>query len=326
MDILNIIGRILVGKKIDRIKNMLEYADVKYDPFKFAASNVLVSILLVILTAIIVNLKFGIFYSILSSAGIALGYYFIVFNIISLIADQRAKYVEKVLPDVLLLMASNLRSGVPPDEALLLSARPEFGFLSKKIKQAGKKIASGSTMQEALASLKKGIRSKIFVQTIDLIVEGLNSGGEISVLLEETANDIRDMSSIRKEVKSMILTYAFFIFIASCLIAPILYAVSIQLAEVLSKLSNSIAMQFLTEKAVAVKLSPSNLSSKFLTNFAYVNLIILSTFSSFIAALINKGDEKYGIQYIPFFLIISLVLFYVAKLILTSFFGGIRVV
>jgi Flp pilus assembly protein TadB len=247
-------------------------------------------------------------------------------SIISLLADQRSKFVEQFLPDVLLLMSSNLRSGITPEEAFILSARPEFGFLADKIKDAGKRLATGATIQEAFTHLKSKISSKLFSQTIGLIIEGLDSGGEIATLLESTANDIKDMESIRKEVNSMIFIYALFIFIAACMIAPILYAVSIQLANILSKLSQSIAVQFVTEQSQTLKLMPTGISEKFLNNFAYVNLIVTTAFSSLIVALINRGDEKYGLRYIPFFVGLALILFFVARYALNLFFGGIKAI
>lgn len=319
-------GKLLTRGKAKKVKEMLTYADIKVNPFYFVSINFLLAIVITVAVGLIVFDAYGVVYSLVSAALTVFIYYASVLMILSLLAEQRARYVEMVLPDVLLLMSSNLRSGISPEEAFLLSARPEFGFLADKIKKAGKKIAAGASLVDAFSELSYGINSKLFKQTMSLIIEGINSGGDLSVLLESTANDIKETASIRKEVRSMIFVYAFFIFIAACLIAPVLYAVSIQLAGVLSKLSQSIAIQFLTEKAPTVKLAPSGISGEFLTTFAYINLTIVSVFASFIVALINKGNEKYGIRYIPFFLGITLALFYVAKLILFAFFGGIRVV
>lgn len=319
-----VLGKILTGGKVEDLKKKLEWANIKVDPFSFVGKSFILC-LLISLPLSIFLLKYNVFYSILGAIGFVLIYDNLLNSILLLIADQRAKYIENVLPDALLLMASNLRSGVSPEEAFVLSARPEFGLLAEKIKDASKKLASGVDMEEALLELPKGIRSKLFRQTINLIIEGIRSGGEIATLLEETSNNIRDMASLRKEISSMIFVYALFIFMAGCLIAPVLYAVSIQLAGVLSRLSQSIAVQFLTEKA-PVKISPTGLSEIFLTNFAYINLIITASFTSLIVALINKGNERYGLRYIPFFLGIALFLFYISRSVLKIFFSGIRVI
>lgn len=319
------IGRMVNNGSWKDVEERLGYADIKANPAVFVGSNFLAALVFTLIIGFFLLFKFNFTYAVLGSAFFVFIYSIIINSIVSLIADQRAKYIETFLPDVLLLMSSNLRSGITPEEAFLLSARPEFGFLSDKIKEAGKRLATGSTIQEAFNHLKSGISSKLFDQTISLIIEGLDSGGEIAVLLETTANDIKDMEAIRKEVNAMIFVYALFIFIAACMIAPVLYAVSIQLAGVLSKLSQSIAIQFVTEKAQVLRLVPTGISEDFLLNFTYVNLIITTAFSSLIVALINRGDEKYGLRYVPFFIGLTLILFFIARFALNAFFGGIKV-
>ena len=320
------LGRILARKRLKKVKESLEYAGISEDAAAFVGKHFTIAALLTALSSVFAYFYYGIFYAVGVGIGIPILYYLLITSIVSLLSEQRARYIEKILPDVLLLMSTNLKSGIPPEEALVLSARPEFGFLADRIKRAGRMLASGRDIKEVFLSLKKGISSPVFGKTIDLIVEGIESGGELSVLLESTANDIRETETIRKEVRSIIFVYALFIFMAGCLIAPVLYAVSIQLSSILSKLSTSIAIQFVTKKAVAVSLEPSGISPTFLTDFAYVSLLITSVFASFIVALINKGNEKYGIRYIPIFVAVSLIIFFVAKYILQMFFGGIRVV
>jgi len=320
-------GKFISRGKVGGLKKKLAYADVKIKPYVFVTDLFIFLLSVALASGIGVYLYFGnVFYVIIIpiiSVAVLLSTIYIV---ISLFEARRAKAIEDVLPDALLVMASNLRSGVPTDEAFTLSARPEFGLLAEKIRKAGKFIASGGTVQEAFKMLPKDINSKLFKQTIDLIVEGLESGGELATLLEATAYDIKDTQTIRKEIRSIIYVYALFIFIAACLIAPVLYAVSIQLASVLSKLSKTIAIQFLTEKSPTVKLAPTQITEEFLTRFAYVNLGIVTVFSSFIIALIDKGNEKYGIVYIPFLLGLAMILFHIARIALSIFFGGIRVV
>ena len=321
------IGRLFGKKRLKKVKQMLDYANIKTSADKFVATHLIISILFSAFIAFFVYNSYNIVYSAISVGLFLFVYFSTVLMIVSLLAEQRARYVESVLPDVLLLMSSNLRGGITPEEAFLLSARPEFGFVADRIKKVGKKIAAGDSLVDALSGFSKGIRSKLLEQTMQMVLDGINAGGDLSVLLESTANDLKETASIRKEVASMIFVYAIFIFMAACLIAPILYAVSIQLAGVLSELSSSIAMQFLSTKAPAgIKLAASGITGDFLNKFAYVNLLITAIFASFIVALINKGDEKYGIRYIPFFVGVSLALFYLSRILLASFFGGIRVI
>ena len=68
----------------------------------------------------------------------------------SLKATSRIKEIEKIFPDVISLMASNLRSGITIDRAFLLSARPEFKPLDAEILKSGKEIATGKDIIQAL--------------------------------------------------------------------------------------------------------------------------------------------------------------------------------
>lgn len=326
MNLLDYIGKIVTKGKTKNLQKSLIYAGIKTEPFVFSGFHFFAAVSFAIVIAWGIYSFYGIFYALAGLAAFIASYYATVFSYMSLLSDQRAKQVEKILPDVLLLISSNLRSGLTPEESFVLSARKEFGFFAEKIKYAGKKLATGSTIQDALFSMKHDIDSKLFEQTIEMILEGLSSGGEMAILLESTANDIRETEAIRKEVRSMIFVYALFIFIAACLIAPVLYAVSIQLASVLSRLSTSMGAEMIQKGAPALTLSEINLSAEFLETFAYINLTISTVFASFIIALINKGNEKYGLRYIPFCVGISLVIFFVGRLLLASFFGGIRVV
>jgi hypothetical protein len=116
-----------------------------------------------------------------------------------------------------------------------------------------------------------------------------------------------------------------FIFIAIAIIAPVLYAVSTELASILSQLSKSIAGQFLTTKSPTLQLAPSIISENFLLMFSYTNLIVTGVFGSLMIALINRGNEKFGLRYIPIVLGVSLALFYIGGLVMKAFFGGIKV-
>jgi hypothetical protein len=319
-----------MGKYITSVKKALAYANIKKDPYEWFGQNVNIGIL--IITIVIVLIQFfmnNIFYTAAAAGLTPIIYYLAVTGILSMQSDQRARFVEATLPDALLLMASNLRSGMPTDEAVTLSSRAEFGFLADKLKEAGRKVATGETFANAMKSIPSDIDSPILRKTTDLIVEGLESGGEIATLLEETSTDIRDNDILQREVRSVILIYAIFIFIAAIVIAPLLYAISTHLAQALSKLSSAVAMAFMTSPTSGgaenptLKVTPSLVTPEFMTIFAYINLIVTSIFGSLMVALITRGNEKYGIRYIPVFVAITLIVFVVVGYAVGGFFATV---
>lgn len=320
-------GRILARERLTTVQDKLKFAGVKADAAVFVAVNAIAGFIFSVIVSLALYLWLGnIWYALLGLAGAGIVYFFLVTGIVGLFIDQREKFVEKVLPDALLLMASNLRSGISPDESLVLSAKTEFGFLSTNIKKAGQKIATGIPIEAAFKSVSDGIDSNLLSQTIKLVIEGINSGGQLASILEGTARDIKDNEIIRKEIRSMIFLYATFIFLAVGIISPVLYSVSLELSSILSKLSTALASGFLVEgSSSTIPIAASNISTEFLLVFAYINMTITCVFGSLMMALINRGNEKYGLRYMPFVLGLAILLFNVGRIVMKLFFGGIRV-
>lgn len=318
------VGRAFMGKRFSSIKKTLAYANINFDPYTWLGLNINVGTAVTAFAiALVYFFTHDIIYSILAAVLVPIIYYLAMSTILSMLSDQRARFIEETLPDALLLMASNLRSGMPTDEAITLSSRPEFGFLADKIKEAGRRVATGETFANAMRKIPEDIDSPILRKTIDLIVEGLESGGEIATLLEETATDIRDSDILEREVRSVILVYALFIFIAAIVTAPILYAISTHLASALSRLSSAISVAFMMKSASTLKITPSVISPEFMLTFAYVNLIVTAVFGSLMVALITRGNERYGVRYIPVFVAISLGIFFVVRFLVSGFFSSI---
>jgi hypothetical protein len=318
------IGKIFTGKNYSTIKQDMAYANLKYDPYEWVGLNAVIGMICTVAVFLIVLFFTNdMIYSAVAIVLTLVCYYLFVSTIVTMFADRRARYAEEVLPDALLLMASNLRSGLPTDEAITLSSRPEFGFMADKINDAGKGVATGETFADAFKRISKDINSTILNKTVGLVIEGLESGGEIATLLEETAVDIRDNDLLQREIRSVILVYALFIFIAAVVTAPILYAISTHLAGALSRLSTAISVSFLTKNAPTINFATSEISPDFLFVFSIVNLLITSILGSLMVSLITTGNEKYGIRYIPVFIAVSLAIFFVVRYLVSGFFSSI---
>ena len=133
---------------------------------------------------------------------------FLIVNLISpyflltLLSENNKKNMEKVLPDLLTLVASNIRSGQTIEKALLFSARKEFGSLAHEVKMTAIKIYGGIAIGNALMELSTRIKSFTFKRTVNLLTEGLKTGGDISILLDESAADIRNTETLLKEIST----------------------------------------------------------------------------------------------------------------------------
>ena len=88
--------------------------------------------------------------------------------------------------------------------------------------------------------MSERIGSEKISKIILLIISGLKAGGNISELLEETAASMREKEFIEKRATSNILMYVIFIFFAIGVGAPVLFALSSILVEVIVSLSSQV--------------------------------------------------------------------------------------
>jgi hypothetical protein len=239
-------------------------------------------------------------------------------------ADKRSNFVEEILPDALLLMASNMRSGMTPDRAIMLSAREEFGALETELRNVAKKAMSGERLDTALLEMTRTIKSEILDRTINLLVQGLRSGGEFASLLEQVALDIKDMQILRKEVRASVMMYSIFILIAAGLGAPALFAVSTYLIEQITSMSSGLDIPdiAMSNMPFSFSFSAPPVSPRFLFYFALACMLITSIFASMVMGLIQSAKARDGFKYIPILMIMSFGLFFVARGAIASIMGS----
>lgn len=249
---------------------------------------------------------------------------FLIYFVIMMRADAKAKFVELILPDVLQLMASNLRAGLTIDKAFILSARPEFGPFEHEIDRIGKEVTMGKELEEALLELKDRIKSERLEKTILLIVTGLRSGGQLASLLEQTAKNLRDQKFVDEKIKTHVMMYVIFIFVAVGIGSPLLFGLSSVLVEVLSKTLSSVALPDSSMvNSMPLAFGKVNISIQFIIMYSIISLIMNSILGSMVIGMINKGKKKEGAKYIPFLVALTLGLFFLIRAIMKGFIGGL---
>lgn len=245
------------------------------------------------------------------------------YMIYSVVAEARRKSIELLLPDLLLLTASNIKSGLTIDKALLFSARPEFGDLGVEFKKVAFQIYGGQTVEDSFLSLTKKVKSITLERTVGLLVEGLRSGGAVAKLLEETAADIRNTEMLQKEIRSSVMMYIMFIFMAAVLGAPFLFAISSFLVSATTgmwKDVGNVDTEF--SSASMIKMNKPDIDINAFNYFSVGTLIVTTFFAGILVSLIQTGNIKGGFKYVPIFMIVALVLYFVAKQALFSIFGS----
>jgi len=318
------IFRMMPKKYRNWIEYQLDCADFSIPSDNYVGFSVLYGLSLGII-AFFVSFLLGITTKYLSIVvGIsAFGVFEAIMHAIPLmIADSRAKFTDEILPDALRLISSNIRSGLTPDKAFLLSARPEFGPLEKQIRDSAKLTLSGVSIEEAIKNIPKKIDSRALRRSIDLLVEGISRGGNLAGLLDGLANDIRQTKILRSEVHAFVMMYAIFIFFAAGIGAPLLYGISSFLVGTMQQMGTRVSVEgALPSSMRLMTFQGIEISQEFLIYYISISLGVTAFFGGLLIGLIQEGKEKAGLKYIPILLIISLSVFFITRMLVVRIFG-----
>lgn len=310
-----------IGSKLPQglrktFKGLFYYSGIEFNSDKFLGFLMSFGIMFSVAVALSLHVLF--IFSAYLFIGLAASMYLLLILIAYMVlwfsAESKSKFVESVLPDALNLMAVNIKSGMTTDRAFLLSARPEFGPLEKEMRESGKRIISGTEVRTALLEMSRKVKSELFERTIKLIVEGMESGGELAKLLEETSEDIQKTKIAEREVKANLMMYVIFIFFASAIAVPVIYGISTNIVDILIKKS----AQFDPSKAASQAIPPG-----FLVLYSIISITVTGIFSSLIIGLIKDGKGKAGAKYIPLILALSISLFFITKAVIGIIFPSV---
>jgi Flp pilus assembly protein TadB len=249
----------------------------------------------------------------------------VVFLYLDIKMYQHVKEIEESLPDFLQLASANISAGMTVDRALWYAVRSKFGILAVEMENVAKATIAGEDLEKALVQLGQKYDSRILKETMNLIVEGIQSGGEMANLLNKLSSNIKETQLMRKEISASVTTYAIFIGVATVLAAPILFALSTQLLIIIQKIFGSIHIE---QSAGVSGLFSFNFSGESISiadfkRFAILVLVISSFFSASIISVIRKGSVKDGLKTIPLFIIVSILLYVGASMAFEYLLGGL---
>ncbi len=238
---------------------------------------------------------------------------------------NRVRQIEESLPDFLQLASANISAGMTVDRALWYAIRSKFGILAVEMENVAKSTIVGDDLETALLRLGTKYESRMLRETINLIVEGIRSGGEMAVLLNKLSSNIKETQLMRKEIGASVTTYAIFIGVASVLAAPLLFALSTQLLIIIQQIFGSLQLDSSGMGSFSFNFSNDSINVNDFRRFSMLVLIISSFFSAAIISVIRKGSVKDGTKLIPIFIIISLIIYYVASMMFATLMGGMFV-
>lgn len=229
---------------------------------------------------------------------------------------KRKTNMEKVLPEFFRLVATNYRSGLSLEQALIKSNRPRFGVLSKEIAVISKTAKVKGDLALALEVFGKKYDSKVLQRAVNNIAMSIRSGSNISDLLEAIANNITKMRNMRAGMAANVKNYIIFIIVAAIIIAPLMFSMSYQMNSTISFVKSNIqTAQGLTQTlSFQGGILPANLDI-----FVFLMLITNSIVCATVISMIRYGHYQQGLKNIPLFIAITFILYILGKNLLSAF-------
>ncbi len=304
----------MMQKYLNTWKELLIYNDMETNPRSFAVWLILVPIAAGSVAALLAGLHWPLV--LVPPVALSVLAHIATYAYLVLGASSRAAKVDEVLPDFLSLVASNIRAGLTPDRALIVSARSEFGPLAKAVNAAAKSSVTGMPMDQVMMSISERIRSNALDNTIKLIVEGLHSGGNMSELLEKTAYDLRKFRSVRQEISAIIMNYVMFIVAAITFGAPLLYGISTFLVDIMMKIKGKIGSggeSFSAMGNMNIFKGKLAFTSDGVTLFAALSITVTVLFGCMAIGVMSTGRRVDGLKYFPFLLAAALGILFAVK-------------
>jgi len=201
-----------------------------------------------------------------------------------------------------------------------MSIKPEFDVLAREMGLVSKKVMTGNDVGEALEEFSNKYDSPLLRRSINLIIGESESGGQIVEVIDKVIENSRKTRLLKEEMAASTVTYMIFIGSIVMVIAPALFALSGQLLMIINSFASGVG-----ENASGLGFGMGNFQVKY-DDFRLFSMLAISTiaiFSGMIISIIEKGDVKGGLRYIPLFLVVALALFVLFDSLLATAFGGI---
>jgi len=235
----------------------------------------------------------------------------------------RTKKMEGQLPDFLQILSANLKGGMTFERALWAAVKPRFNVLGSEMAKASKKVMTGYDMSRALTELADKYDSLMLRRTVDLIISETESGGNVSELIDRIVDNLKETRALKEEMSASAIAYVIFISVIVVLISPLLFALSYHLLLLILNFIAKISLATQRGTNLPFVFSKTNVHPGDFRTFSIVAIFVISLFSSLIVSIVEKGDMKGGLKYIPIYVFGSLALYFIFMKVLGTLLSGI---
>lgn len=236
---------------------------------------------------------------------------------------HRTKRMEAQLADFLEVVSANLKGGMTFERALWSAIKPRFDVLGSEMAKVSKKVMTGYDVSKALTELADKYDSLMLKRTVDLMISELESGGNVANLIDRIVDNLKETKLLKDEMSASAITYVIFISVIVVVISPLLFALSFHLLTIFIGFIGKLQLQTSRATSLSFVFSKVTLNPKNFRTFSMIAILVISFFSSLIVSIVEKGDMKGGLKYIPIYVLGSVGLYFIFLKAVGIFLSGL---
>lgn len=236
---------------------------------------------------------------------------------------QRTKIIEGHLADFLIFVSTNLKGGLSLEQALWAAIRPEFDLLAQEMTIVSKSVMTGNDLTDALTEFIEKYDSPSLKSNMGIIIGEIESGGKLVQVIDKVIATLKKSKALQEEMAASTVTYMIFIGVVVVLISPALFALSFQLLNIVIGFTQNIGSSLSGSSDIIPINFNVQVDQGDFRIFSVLAIATISICSSMIISIIEKGDIKGGLKYIPAFTVTAIALYFLFMYVLDLAFGNV---
>jgi len=112
--------------------------------------------------------------------------------------QKRIRKAEDAFPELLRDLAQAKRAGLSLIDAVTLTAEGEYGVLTEGMRRIATQLTWGVPFEDTLRMFAERYPTRIIKRSIEMIIEGYRTGGEVGEVLKIAADDVMELKSLEK--------------------------------------------------------------------------------------------------------------------------------
>ncbi|MBT3398209.1 hypothetical protein HOA55_02405 [archaeon] len=230
------------------------------------------------------------------------------FVIVVVLEQGRQKEKEEKFLEFTRDLVENVRSGTPISKGIMNLQNRNYGSLTGHVTKLGNQLSIGITLDAALKTFAKEIKSRVISRAVGLISEAERAGGDIATILESVAKSVNQIENLKKERKSAVsnlVVQGYIIFLVFIVIMLVLEFKILPLTAGLGSV-DSLAVSVET-------INPEDFSLPLL-----VMILVQSFFAGLVIGKISEGSLRDGIKHSFILLAMTLLITTGARVLLSG--------